>query len=181
MGKFRDRHIVAGYFPTVEQAETAGNVLKQWDKANDSIKLGGVGIVTADKGKIRTKHVGRRHTGPAAAWGMALGAVTGILSGGVTLIGGALAAGVAGGAGGALFRRHIGLSHQDKLQIETYLRNGGALLVAMADDDEVAFTEEKLIELGAITKNYQVPEETMERIEQAEDIQQIDEAELVPA
>jgi hypothetical protein len=77
-----------------------------------------------------------------------LGATLGILSGGVTLIGGALVGVTAGALTGALFHKGVGLSDDDKNRLEEHLMNGGAAVVAMADEDEVAATAEELTRLG---------------------------------
>ena len=109
----KNKHVIIAYYPGADKADQAANHIKDWDKANDDIKLGGIGILTWDKDKVQTRKVGARATGKGAKWGIALGAVTGILSGGVTLVGGALA-GVAGGAlVGALFHRSLGLSDDE--------------------------------------------------------------------
>ena len=84
----KNNHVVIAYFSDADQAQQAADQIKDWDKATDAIKLGGIGILTWEKGKIKTHKVGRRATGSGAKWGVALGAVTGVLSGGVTLIGG---------------------------------------------------------------------------------------------
>ena len=133
----KNKHVIIGYFPGKEAATEAAAQLKAWDKANKDIKLGGIGILTADKGKIKTRKVGNRASGTGAKWGLILGAATGILSGGVTLIGGA-AAGVVGGAVlGALFHKSLGLTDADKERLELHLQDGGAALVIMADEHEV--------------------------------------------
>ena len=56
----KNKHVIIGYFPGKEAATEAAAQLKAWDKANDAIKLGGIGILTADKGKIKTRKVGSR-------------------------------------------------------------------------------------------------------------------------
>ena len=93
----KNKHVIIGYFPNQDAATESVQQLKDWDNANDDIKLGGIGILTWDKGKLKTRKVGSRAGGTFAKWGLILGAAAGILSGGVTLIGGA-AAGAVGGA-----------------------------------------------------------------------------------
>ncbi len=109
----KNKHVIIAYFANLIAAEQAAYRIKDRDKANDDIKLGGIGILTEKDGKIKTQKVGARAAGSGAKWGLALGAATGILTGGVTLIGGAIA-GVAGGAAmGALFHKSLGLSDDD--------------------------------------------------------------------
>ena len=42
----KNKYVIIGYFPSKEAATEAANQLKQWDKANDDVKLGGMGILT---------------------------------------------------------------------------------------------------------------------------------------
>jgi len=165
----KNRHVVIAYFADVAAASNAAAELKAWDKANDAVKLGGVGILHWEDGKIKTKKVGARATGKGAVWGTALGATLGILSGGVTLIGGALVGVTAGALTGALFHKGVGLSDEDKSRLEDHLQNGGAAVVAMADEDEVAMTSEELARLGGTVENFQVPAEHVEQLEAAVD------------
>ena len=136
----KNKHVIISYFSDQEAATEAAKQLKKWDKANNDIKLGGVGVLTWKKNKIKTRKVGARAGGTGAKWGLALGAVTGILSGGVTLIGGAVA-GVAGGAVlGALFHKNLGLTDADKERLEQHLQGGGAavaLLYAPSSGEEL--------------------------------------------
>ena len=145
-----------------------------WDKANDAVKLGGIGILVWEDGKVKTRKVGGRAGGTGAKWGTILGVATGILSGGVTLIGGALAGAVGGAVLGSLFHKNLGLGDDDKARLEKHLQGGGAALVVMADEDEVAATSAELSTLGASVESYEVPEETMEKAEAAEDVQPAD-------
>ncbi len=153
----KNQHVIIGYFPLTDKADMAANQLKEWDRANDAIKLGGIGILTWEGGKIKTRKVGARAGGKGARWGVALGAVTGILSGGVTLIGGALAGAAAGGVGGSLFHRSLGLTDEDKARLEKHLQGGGAV------------------------ENYQVPAATMAQVEQSSDVQPIEGESSTPA
>ncbi|HMN30968.1 MAG TPA: DUF1269 domain-containing protein, partial [Caldilineaceae bacterium] len=150
----KNNHVVLAYFPGADKADAAANQLKAWDQANDAIQLGGIGILTWQNGKINTRKVGGRRTGSGANWGTALGAVAGILSGGVTLIGGALIGAASGAAAGALFHKGLGLTDADKARLEEHLRQGGAALVAMADDEEVAATTKELVSLGGKVEDY---------------------------
>ncbi len=177
----KNKHVIISYFPNQEAATEAAKQLKKWDKANKDIKLGGVGILTWKKNKIKTRKVGSRAGGTGAKWGLALGAVTGILSGGVTLIGGAVA-GVAGGAVlGAMFHKNLGLTDADKERLEQYLQDGGAAVVVMADEIEVYPTSTELTSLGGKVENFLVPEETMNQVEESTDVEPVAEEESVVA
>jgi uncharacterized membrane protein len=172
----KDNHVIIAYFPGADKADMAANQLKAWDKATDAIKLGGIGILTWQDDKIHTRKVGSHATGTGAKWGLALGAVTGILSGGVTLIGGAVAGAAGGAVAGAFFHKSLGLSDQDKARLEQRLQDGGAAVVVMADEEEVEPTQAELAGLGGDVENYKVPEETMTQMEEATDVQPVEEA-----
>jgi len=171
----KTNNVIIAYFPGADKADQAANQLKDWDRANDAIKLGGIGILTWEGGKVKTRKVGARATGTGAKWGVAVGAVTGILSGGATLIGGALAGAAGGAVAGALFHKSLGLTDADKQRLEKYLQDGGAALVAMAADDEVEATKTELAGLGGNVENYKVPEETMDQVEAATDVKPVEE------
>ena len=44
----KNKHFISGYFSSKEVATEAPDQLKQWDKANDDVKLGGMGILDRD-------------------------------------------------------------------------------------------------------------------------------------
>src|SRR5210317_1104890 len=117
----KNRNLILSYFPTADAADEAGDQLKQWDKDNKDVKLGGMGILTMKDGKLKTHKVGRRAAGTGAKWGLILGAAAGILSGGITLVGGALAGLAAGAVGGSLFHKKLGMTDDDKARLENHL------------------------------------------------------------
>jgi hypothetical protein len=59
----KDRHVIIAYFKGADKADMAANQLKAWDKATDAVKLGGIGILTWQEGKIHTRKVGSRAAG----------------------------------------------------------------------------------------------------------------------
>lgn len=163
----KNKHTIIAYFPSAAAAEGASESLKMWDKANDQIKLGGIGILTAVNGEIKEHKVGAKATGTGAKVGVTLGIVTGILSGGVTLVGGALV-GMAGGALlGALKHKGLGLTDADMQTFTTELTSGKAALVVTADDHEVEPTKAKIVEFGGTVNSFTVAPEAVEAIEQA--------------
>ena len=176
----KNKHVIIGYFSDAKVATEAAQQLGKWDKAHDDIKLGGTGILTWEKGQFKTKKVGARAGGTGAKWGMILGAATGILTGGVSLVGGAVVGAVGGSVMGSLFHKNLGLTDADEERLQLYLMDGGAAVVVMADEKEVAPTKAELARLGGRVEDYEVPEETMEQVEQAADVEPVAEAE-VPA
>jgi uncharacterized membrane protein len=171
----KNQHVIVAYFPNAAAAEQAANQLKDWDKATEAVKLGGIGILTWADGKVKTRRVGARATGTGAKWGTILGAATGILTGGVTLVGGAVAGAAGGAVAGTLFHRSLGLSDEDKRRLEAQLRSGQAALVAMADEDELAPTKAELTRLGGTVEDYVVPPETISQVESASEVKPVEE------
>jgi uncharacterized membrane protein len=170
----KNNHVIISYFPGADKADSAANQIKEWDKANDAVKLGGIGILFWEDNKIKTRKVGGRSTGSGAKWGTILGITTGILTGGVTLIGGAVAGAAGGAALGSLFHKNLGLSDEDEARLETHLQGGGAALVVMADEDEVAATSAELASLGAEVVSFEIPEETMAAVDGAEEVMPVE-------
>ena len=50
----KNERLVIGYFANKEQAETAVDALHHWDTSNAAVKLGNIGIMYKDGGKIKT-------------------------------------------------------------------------------------------------------------------------------
>ena len=169
----KTNHVIIAYFDNRDQAATVADEIKDWDKANDAIKLGGIGILTSSKkGKIKTQKVSRVSGGRGAKVGLALGAVAGILSGGVTLVGGAVGGAVIGAVGGKLLYKDLGLKDADRARLERNLGEGKAALVVMAAAEEVEATKAELAILGGKVEDYVVPEATMAAVEQATEVQE---------
>ncbi len=176
----KNKNLIIAYFPNVDEAEKAAESLRSWDKATDNIKLGGIGIITQDEnGDLKTRKVGARAAGTGAKWGTIVGIAAGILSGGVTLIGGAVVGLAAGSITGALFHKHIGMEDHDKERLLQHLKDGGAALAVMADDEEVNPTKAELASLDGDVESYLVPDETVEELEASAaeaDLEEVDEA-----
>jgi uncharacterized membrane protein len=172
----KNNQVIIAYFPSADKADSAANQLKAWDQANEAVKLGGIGIMVWDDGKFKTYKVGGRAGGKGAKWGTALGVVTGILSGGVTLIGGAVAGAAGGAVLGSFFHKSLGLTDDDEARLQKHLAGGGAALVAMADEDEVEATSAQLTSLGGTVENYEIPDETMQKVDATEDVQPVEDS-----
>src|SRR4030095_5339757 len=159
-----NKNVIIAYFPSVQDAETASNELKSWDKANDDIKLGGIGILKLEDGQIKTHSVGARASGTGATVGTFVGIVTGILSGGVTLVGGALV-GLAGGAAiGGLKHKNLGLTDADIDTMKQELTDGKAALVVTADDPEVPRTLKEIERVGGKVMSYTMDRDAQDAI-----------------
>ena len=106
------KQFVLAFFGSEAAADGAVNEIKQWDKASKEIRLGAIGVlVKDDKGKIKTHKLGQRKT----KGGAVLGALAGVLSGGISVLGGA----VVGGILGAFFHKGLGLSKDDLARIDS--------------------------------------------------------------
>jgi Protein of unknown function (DUF1269) len=165
----KDRNVVLAYFPSADKADMAANSLKEWDQANDDIKLGGIAILTASDGKVDIRKVTPRSTGAGAKAGTIVGVVAAVLSGGVTLVGGVLV-GVAGGALLGSFRKKgVKLTDADQQKMVAELNTGKAAVVVMVDDNEVEPTQKQLMSygMGVQVDNFEVPAEAMAEVEKA--------------
>jgi uncharacterized membrane protein len=82
----KNEQLVVAYFDSKDQAEQAADALKDWDKANDDVKLGAIAVVSKnEKGKVETTKLGPRNTGKGAKVGAIAGIAAGVLSGGLTV------------------------------------------------------------------------------------------------
>jgi uncharacterized membrane protein len=160
--------LLIGYYATVETAEKMANTVKEWDKNLINIDLGAMGIMTMDKeGKIKTEKIGDRAAGKGAKWGLIAGAVTGIFTGGLTLVGGAIAGVAIGAVTGALFHRGLGMSDEEKDQLEAHLKDGGAALAVITPVEQVSATYSVLNANGDEVVTCRMDEQTMADIEAA--------------
>ena len=153
--------LVVAYYVNEAAAHAAAEDLKDWDDANDDIKLGAIGIITLnrDNGEIEVKEIGQRNTKKGALWGTAIGAAAGILTAGIALIPGMIAGAALGGGIGALDHKSLGMTDEDVNELADHLKNGGAALGVMCDDFEVAATKAKMVEEGGKTGDYALEEE----------------------
>jgi uncharacterized membrane protein len=181
----KNRNLIVAYFPDEDAADAAARQLKHWDKGTKEVKLGGMGIITQKKGKLKTHYVGARAGGTGAKWGTILGAtgglatgvmvVTGVLTGGLGLIPGAIAGLAVGTVGGSLFHKRIGMTDNDRARLEAYLANGGAALAVMADDAEVEPTKAEIAGLGGKVEQYTLPDDVLEEVDETQEV--VEEAE----
>jgi uncharacterized membrane protein len=150
--------VVVALFADEQMAEEAKDALSSWDKANDDIKLGAIGLITKKGDKVKT-HVGHR-TGR----GLWAGAVVGLVAAmfpPVALVGGLLGGAALGGITGAFFKKPLNLTKEEVQRIAAELEAGKVALVATCDEDEAAPTRGQLESLGGTVWTYSVPEETL--------------------
>jgi len=167
MSNKTDQLLIA-YFPTADAAREAAKVVKEWDKNIIEIDLGAIGILTMDEnGKVKTEKIGDRATSKGAKWDLLVGAVTGIFTGGLTLIGGALAGLAVGSVTGALFHRGLGMTDEQKEQLETHLKDGGAALVLITPQEQVQPTKSVLSARTKEISVFRMDDETAVELHQA--------------
>jgi hypothetical protein len=158
------KQLVLAFFANEAAADDAVNAIKGWDKASKDVKLGAIGVlVKDDKGKIKTHKLGKRKTGAGAV----LGVLAAVLTGGISLLGGA----VAGGILGAFFHKGLGMSKDDLARINGELDGGKAAVGILAAADEAAGVTAKLAELGGKPETHEVSDEAVEQAEVAAESQ----------
>lgn len=150
------KQLILAFFENENAADDAVKAIKEWDKASQEVKLGAIGVlVKNDKGKIKTHKVGKRSTGTGAV----LGILAGILSGGVTLLGGA----VGGAIIGAFFHKGLGISKDDLERISGELDGGKAAVGLLVKPEEAEPMVAKLTELGGKPETHEVTEEAVDQ------------------
>lgn len=154
------KQMVMAFFANEADADAAVTAIKQWDKASDDVKLGAIGIlVKDDKGKIKTHKLGKRKTGTGAV----LFGLAAVLTGGASLLGGA----IFGGIVGSLFHKGLGLSKDDLARIDSDLNDGKAAVAILAEPAEAEAVAAKLTELGGVSEVHEVSDEVVEEAETA--------------
>ncbi len=154
------KQLVLAFFANEGAADSAVNNIKMWDKASKDVKLGAIGVlVKDDKGKVKSHKLGQKKTGTFAV----LGALAGVLSGGVTVLGGA----VVGGILGAFFHKGLGLSKEDIARIGSELDGGKAAVGVLVESGEAAGVSAKLTELGGKPETHEVSEEALDQAQTA--------------
>ena len=147
--------LVLAFFTNEDEADYAVNEIKGWDKASKDVKLGAIGVLVKDeKGKIKTHKLGARK----GKTGAVLFGLVGLLSGGMTVLGGA----VLGGILGSLFHKGLGMSKEDLARIDGDLNGGKAAVAILADADEAAAVSAKLAELGGVPESHEVTDEAVQ-------------------
>ena len=161
-------HLVLAYFDSKLQAELAVEALKGWDRASEDINLGALAVMSKnEQGNIETTKLGAHNTGEGAEIGVISGAVVGLLTGGLSLVGGAILGGAIGAGVGALSRQGIGLTQEDMDRMKAELDAGHAALLVMVDEVEVADTTAELTRLGGRAQARPVSPEAVKQAEQA--------------
>ncbi len=155
-----NKQLVVAFFENEDAADEAADHIKKWDKGRGDIELESIGVLVKNKkGKIKTHKLGKRQTGLGAV----LGAIAGILSGGLTVVGGA----IFGGILGSFFHKGLGMSKDDLARFDDELDGGRAAVGILAKADEADGVSAKLAELGGEPETHEVTEEALDQVETA--------------
>ena len=150
--------VVLAYFANEIAADDAVESLKQWDKADDDVKLNAIGVlVLDDNGKLKTHKMGKRSVGKGAGIGLLLAVVAP-----PTLLAGA----IGGGILGAFHHKNLGLSGDDKARLQSELEGGKAAVGVLVREDQAAAVASELANLGGTTETHEVVEETVAEVEE---------------
>jgi len=155
--KDKNEQVIVAFFGSKDMGDDAVFWLKNWDVYEEKVKLGSIGILVKQDGKIKTQ-IGRK-TGQGAKVGTVIGIIAAILSGGLTLIPTMLAGGATGGVVGAFMKKSTHLTKAEIEEIGKELDAGRVAVVVTCDEDELATTRQQLIDMGGQVRNYTVPEE----------------------
>lgn len=148
----KNKQLVLAFFENQAAAESAVKDLQAWDKSVDGIRFDNIGIlVKDDKGKVKAEMQGPRRTGV----GLILGALAGILTGGISLVAGA----VIGGVFGHFVHRGLGMSREDLARINSQLDGGKAAVGVLVPEDEAKAVTSWITALGGKTETHTVTEE----------------------
>ncbi len=158
------QQLVLAFFDSEAAAQQAADELKKWDKSNDDVKAGAVGVIALDaKGKIKEDLLGRRAGGKGAKIGAVLGVIAAIPTGGLSLLGGVVGGAAGGGVLGSFFHRHLGLTDADRERISQELAGGKAAVGVLAEAQEVGAFAQKLQDLGGKPETHDVTDEGLEQ------------------
>lgn len=160
----QSKQLIIALYDNEAAAQKAAEDLKAWDKANDDVKAGAVGVLVSDgKGGIKQDLTGPRAGGKGAAIGAILGLIAAVPTGGLSLLGGILGGGVGGGIIGSFFHKHLGMSEQERDGLAKEIAGGCAAVGVLAEADEAGAFTAKLIALGGKPKSYDVSDEAAEQ------------------
>jgi hypothetical protein len=156
----KNQQLVLAFFENEAAADAAVAALKQWDKATDAIKLGALGVLVKDeKGNIKTHKLGSRKTGTGAL----IFGLVGLLSGGMTVVGGLIFGAIAG----SLFHKGLGMSKDDLARIGKELDGGKAGVALVVGAAEAEAVSAKLAELGGQPETHEVTDEAVAQATEA--------------
>ncbi len=148
-----EKHVVLAIFPDEAAADTAVEALKAWSKSEDE-KIDAIGVLCLDEqGHVKDHKLGKATVGKGAGIGLALAMLTPV----------GLAAGlVAGGVLGALHKKGLGLTDDNRDQLAASLKDGKAAVGVLVEPHEADVLYKQLSELGGTVQLLEVSEATLD-------------------
>jgi hypothetical protein len=163
----QEKVLVLSTFDTEVQADEAAAALKQWDKATEDIRVGGIGILVKDQsGKIKEHKVGAHQTGKGAGVGLVLGLVAAIPTGGLSLAAGSIGGVIIGAIVGSFFQKGFKeLSRADAERINKELDAGHAIVGVLVLLPYADATAAELTRLGGRTETHVINSDEMKQVD----------------
>lgn len=158
MSKPKNDYTVIAVFPNMDAAKDAHDQLHDWKKDNDK-HIGDTGYVYKKGDKVKTK---RGHkTGEGAEWGLVVGAIAALLSGGLTLIPGLIGGAAAGAFVGAFVHKGLGISKDDVDKLGADLDGGKVAMVVTCPTAESDAVAGQLKTEGGDVQGYEVQDQAV--------------------
>jgi hypothetical protein len=153
-----EKSVVLSIFNDEAAAEAAVKSLKEWDKADDRVKLSAIGVLALDdNGQVKVHKMGSR----SVLKGGGIGLVLALLVPPVGVTAGI----VGGGLLGVLHKKGLGLTEKDKERINGKLFDGKAAVGVLAKPQEAPLIAEKMTELGGEPEVHAVSDAALEQAE----------------
>jgi hypothetical protein len=155
MSEKESKNVVLAIFNDEPAADAAVAQLKEWDKTDDRVKLGAMGVlVLDDNGEVKTHKMGSRSIAKGGGIGLVLAVITPV----------GIPAAVAGGSLlGAMHRKGLGLTEKDKDRIAAKLFDGKAAVGVLAKAGQAETIAEKLTELGGVPEVHAVSDAALKQ------------------
>jgi uncharacterized membrane protein len=150
-----NRKLVLAIFENEAAADAAVQPLRDWEKADYDNAIGV--LVLDEEGKIKTHKLGERSVGEGAGIGLLLALVTPV---------GWIAGALGGGVLGALHRKGLGITAEDRERLAAELTGGKAALGVLAPEFQATEIAAKLASLGGTPEVHTVSEEAAAEADQ---------------
>lgn len=155
MSEKSSKNVVLAIFGNEPAADNAVAQLKAWDKTDDRVKLGAMGVLALDdNGNVKAHKMGSRSIAKGGGIGLVLALMTPV---------GVPAAVVGGSLLGALHRKGLGLTEKDKDRIGAKLFDGKAAVGVLAKEGQAELIAAKLTELGGEPEVHAVSDEALKQ------------------
>jgi len=154
MADNKNEHVVIALFDTEDFANYGINLLEQWDREDTTVKLGAIGVISKQDGKVKTR--APRRAGGGAKLGLILGGIAAVLTGGTSILVGVMGGALLGSAAGALAKKSLRLTKDEIQTLGNELDRGRVAVVVTCDEFEIEPTSQKLTQYGGDVKGYEV-------------------------